>query len=93
MRLELNTLLSVLVKQNGSTVKATHHIEILQKVLLTRNPPYGLKPKINPRIPDNKQVVFIIEWSYMKLLVEHSESVLSTSTENINSIKSRIEKQ
>ena len=39
LRPELNTLLSVLIKQNRSENKATHHIEILQEAVLTRNPP------------------------------------------------------
>ena len=77
LRPELNTLLSVLIKQNRSEIKSTHHIEILQEAILTRNPPCGLRPRINPRIPDNKQIDFLIEWdqvtteaaiSYTKLL-------------------------
>ena len=39
LRPELNTLLSVLIKQNRSEIKASHHIEILQEAVLTRNPP------------------------------------------------------
>ena len=99
LRPELNTLLSVLIKQNRSEIKATHHIEILQEAVLTRNPPRGLRPRINPRIPDNKQIDFLIEWdqvtteaaiSYTKLLLKHWETVLRTSSENIKNIETRI---
>ena len=41
LRPELNTLLSVLIKQNRFEIKATHHIETLQEAVLTRNPPRG----------------------------------------------------
>ena len=102
LRPELNTLLSVLIKQNRSEIKATHHIEILQEAVLTRNPPHGLRPRINPRIPDNKQIDFLIEWdqvtteaaiSYTKLLLKHWETVLRSSSENIKNIESRIKNQ
>ena len=102
LRPELNTLLSVLIKQNRSEIKVTHHIEILQEAVLTRNPPQGLRPRINPRIPDNKQIDFLIEWdqvtteaaiSYTKLLLKHWETVLRTSSENIKNIETRINNQ
>ena len=80
-------------------VKATHHIEILQEAVLTRNPPQRLRPRINPRIPDNKQIDFLIQWdqvtteaaiSYTKILLKHWKTVLRTSSENIRNIESRI---
>ena len=102
LRPELNTLLSVLIKQKQSEIKATQYIEILQEALLTRNPPCRLRPRINPRIPDNKQIDFLIEWdqvtteaaiSYTKLLLKHWETVLRSSSENIKNIESRINNQ
>ena len=102
LRPELNTLLSVLIKQNRSEIKSRHHIEILQEAVLTRNPPHGLRLRINPQISDNKQIDFLIEWdqvtteaaiSYTKLLLEHWESVLKNSTENIEKIEDRITNQ
>ena len=102
LRPELNTLLSVLIKQNRSEIKSRHHIEILQESVNTRNPPRGLRPRINPRIPDNKQIDFLIEWdqvtteaaiSYTKLLLKHWEQVLKNSTENIEKIEERITSQ
>ena len=57
---------------------------------------------INPRIPNNKQIDFLIEWdqvtteaaiSYAKLLLKHWESVLKNSTENIEKIEDRITNQ
>ena len=95
-------MLSVLIKQNRSEIKVTHHIEILQEAVLTRNPPRGLRPRINPRIPDNKQIDFLIEWdqvtteaaiSYTKLLLKDWETVLRTSSENIKNIETRINNQ
>ena len=106
LRPELNTLLLVLIKQNQSEIKATHHIEILQEAVPTRNPPQGLRPRINPRIPDNKQIDFLIEWNqvtteaaicYTKLLLKHWEIVLRSSSElrilNIKNIETRINNQ
>ena len=102
LRPELNILLSVLIKQNRSEIKSKHHIEILQESVITRNPPRGLRPRINPRIPDNKQIDFLIEWdqvtteaaiSYTKLLLKHWEQVLQNSTENIEKIEERITNQ
>ena len=96
---ELNTLLSVLIKQNRSSIKSQHHIEILQSSIESRTPPQGLRPRVNPRIPDNKNIYFPIEWdqvtteaalSYTRLLLKHWENVLLTSTENISNIESRI---
>ena len=61
-----------------------------------------MRPRINPRIPDNKQIDFLIEWdqvtteaaiSYTKLLLKHWESVLKSSTENILNIEKRINNQ
>ena len=61
-----------------------------------------MRPRINPRIPDNKQIDFLIEWdqvtteaaiSYTKLLLKHWETVLRTSSENIKNIETRINNQ
>ena len=102
LRPELNTLLSVLIKQNRSAIKSQHHIEILNQAIESRTPPRGLRPRVNPRIPDNKNIDFLIEWdqvttdaalSYTRLLLKHWEHVLLTSTENISNIEARIEAQ
>ena len=102
LRPELNTLLSVLIKQNRSSIKSQHHIEILQSSIESRTPPRGLRPRVNPRIPDNKNIDFLIEWdqvtteaalSYTRLLLKHWENVLLTATENISNIEIRIETQ
>ena len=99
LRPELNTLLSVLIKQTRSSIKAEHHIELLQIAIDTRNPPQGLRPRVNPRIPDNKEINFLIEWdqttteaaiSYTKLLLKHWESVQLTALGNITNINNRI---
>ena len=60
LRPELNTLLSVFIKQTRASIKVEHHIEILQLAIDTRNPPRGLIPRVNPRIPDNKEINFLI---------------------------------
>ena len=39
LRPELNTLLSVLIKQTRAALKADHHINILNTAVETRNPP------------------------------------------------------
>ena len=61
LRPELSTLLTCLIKQTRSVVKASHHIEVLKTAIETRDPPRGLRPKVNPRIPDSKNIDFIIE--------------------------------
>ena len=99
LRPELSTLLTCYIKQTRSIVKSAHHIEILQTAILNRDPPRGLRPKINPRIPDNKQIDFIIEWeevtntaalNYTKLLLKHWEFTSNTAKENINNLEARI---
>ena len=50
LRPELNTLLSVLIKQTRSAIKAEHHIELLQQAITTRNPPRGLRPREWPEL-------------------------------------------
>ena len=99
LRPELSTLLTCYIKQTRSIVKSAHHIEILQTAVLNRDPPQGLRPKINPRIPDNKQIDFIIEWeevtntaalNYTKLLLKHWEFTSNTAKENINNLEARI---
>ena len=101
LRPELSTLLTCLIKQTRSVVKATHHIELLSTAIATRDPPRGLRPKVNPRIPDNKNIEFIIEWeevtnsaalSYTKLLLKNWEGTLKTSRENIENLETRINK-
>ena len=62
LRPELNTLLSVLIKQTRAVIKAEHHIELLQQAITSCNPPRGLRPCVNPRIPDNKDINFLIKW-------------------------------
>ena len=80
LRPELSTLLTCSIKQTRSIVKATHHTQILSTAILNRDPPRGLRPKVNPRIPDSKNIDFIIEWeevtnnaalSYTKLLLKN----------------------
>ena len=102
LRPELNTLLSVLIKQNRSSIKLQHHIEIPQSSIESGTPPQGLRQQVNPQIPDNKNIHFLIKWdqvtteaalSYIRLLLKHWENVLLTSTENISNIESRIETQ
>ena len=101
LRPELSTLLTCLIKQTRSTVKASHHIELLTTAIVTRDPPRGLRPKVNPRIPDSKNIEFIIEWeevtntaalSYTKLLLKNWEGTLKTSKENIENLETRINK-
>ena len=102
LRPELNTLLSVLIKQTRAALKASHHIELLTTAVQTRNPPTGLRPRVNPRIPDNKNITFLIEWdqittdaaiSYTRLLLRHWESVQTGAIENISYIEERINTQ
>ena len=54
---------------------------------------------MNPRIPDSKNITFLIEWdqittetaiSYTKLLLKHWESVQAGAIENISNIENRI---
>ena len=98
LRPELSTLLTCYIKQTRSIVKSAHHIEILQTAVLNRDPPRGLRPKINPRIPDNKQIDFIIEWeevtntaalNYTKLLLKHWEFTSNTAKENLQQLRSQ----
>ena len=99
LRPELSTLLTCLIKQTRSVVKASHHIEVLTTAIETRDPPRGLRPKVNPRIPDSKNIDFIIKWeevtntaalNYTKLLLENWEGTLKTSKANIENLESRI---
>ena len=99
LRPKLNTLLSVLIKQTSAVIKAEHHSVLLQKAITSHNPPRGLRPHVNPRIPANKDINFLIEWdqvtteaaiSYTKLLLKQWEVVQASSIENISSIELRI---
>ena len=99
LRPELSTLLTCLINQTRSVVIANHHIEVLTTVIETRDPPRGLRPKVNPRIPDSKNIDFIIAWeevtntaalSYTRLLLENWEGTLKTSKANIENLESRI---
>ena len=99
LRPELSTLLTCSIKQTRSIVKATHHTQILSTAILNRDPPRGLRPKVNPRIPDSKNIDFIIEWeevtnnaalSYTKLLLKNWENTLKTAKENIQNLELRI---
>ena len=100
LRPELNTLLTCMIKQVRTSVKSKHHIEILNTAIQNRDPPRGLRPRINPRIPDSKQIDFIIEWeevtntaalNYTKLLLKHWTTTETTAKENINNITNRID--
>ena len=99
LRPELSTLLTCSIKQTRSIVKATHHIQILTTAVQNRDPPRGLRPKVNPRIPDNKNIDFIIEWeevtntaalNYTKLLLKNWETTRKTAQDNLNSLDTRI---
>ena len=99
LRPELSTLLTCSIKQTRSIVKATHHTQILATALQNRDPPHELRPKVNPRIPDSKNIDFIIEWeevtntaalSYTKLLLKNWENTLKTAKENIQNLEARI---
>ena len=99
LRPELSTLLTCLIKQTRSLVKSSHHIELLQTAIINRDPPRGLRPKVNPRIPDSKRIDFIIEWeevtntaalNYTKLLLKQWEFTRKTSIENTENLESRI---
>ena len=100
LRPELNTLLTCMIKQIRTSVKSKHHIEILNTAIQNRDPPCGFRPRINPRIPDSKQIDFIIEWeevtntaslSYTKLLLKHWTSTENTAKDNINNLTTRID--
>ena len=80
-------------------MKATHHTQILSTAIQNRDPPCGLRHKVNPRIPDSKNIDFIIEWeevtnnaalSYTKLLLKNWENTLKTAKENIQNLEARI---
>jgi hypothetical protein len=47
-----------LIRQN---LKANHHIELLSKAIEEKNPPRGLTPRINPRLP-NPTTTWFIQW-------------------------------
>ena len=96
---KMNTLLPVLIKQTKSAIKVEHHIELLQQAIMTRYPPKGLRPRVNPRILDNKEINFLVEWnhitteaaiSYTMPLLKHWESVQVTVTENISNKENMI---
>ena len=99
LRPELSTLLTCSIKQTRSIVKATHHIQILTTGVQNRDPQRGLRPKVNPRIPDNKNIDFIIEWeevtntaalSYTKLLLKNWETTRKMAQDNLQSLEARI---
>ena len=99
LRPELSTLLTCCIKQTRSIVKATHHIQILTTAVQNRDPPRGLRPKVNPRIPDNKNIDFIIEWeevtntaalNYTKLLLKNWETTRKMAQDNLQSLETRI---
>ena len=80
-------------------MKSTHHIELLQTAIANRDPPRGLRPKVNPRIPDNKRIDFIIEWeevtntaalNYTRLLLKQWEFTQGTARENTDNLNTRI---
>ena len=100
LRPELNTLLTCMIKQTRTTIKSRHHIEILNTAIQNRDPPRGLRPRINPRIPDSKQIDFIIEWeevtntaalNYTKLLQKHWTHSEQIAQDNITNLNNRIE--
>ena len=99
LRPELITFLTCSIKQTRSIVKATHHTQILSTAIQNRDSPHGLRPKVNPRIPDSKNIDFIIEWeevtntaalSYTKLQLKNWENTLKTAKENIQNLEARI---
>ena len=56
-----NTI-KIIIKNQRTITKATHHIDILQQAIDDKNPPKGLKPNINPRVPGTKDFEFAHEW-------------------------------
>ena len=80
-------------------MKSAHHIELLQTAIANRDPPQGLRPKVNPRIPDNKRIDFIIEWeeitntaalNYTRLQLKQWEFTQTTARENTDNLNTRI---
>ena len=99
LRPKLSTLLTCLVKQRRPLVKSAHHIELLPTAITNRDPPRGLRPKVNPRIPDSKRIDFITEWeevtntaalNYTRFLLKQWEFTQKTARENIDNLNTRI---
>ena len=81
-------------------MKSAHHIELLQQAIINRELPRGLRPKVNPRIPDNKRIDFIIEWeevtntaalNHTKLLLKQWEFTQKTTKENSENLEGSID--
>ena len=76
LRPELNTLLSVLIKQNRSSLKSQHYIDISQTAIDQRTPPrgncfYGPTSNTNSmtnRNPNNG-VISIENTTYRKIII------------------------
>lgn len=55
-------VVKTVIKNQRTITKAEHHISLLQDCIERRDPPRGLKPNINPRIPSTKTFEFLREW-------------------------------
>ena len=61
-RLALQPSLKGIIRQTRKLTKAQHHVEILSEALKTEKFPRGLRPNINPRVPNSQEVKFVDDW-------------------------------
>ena len=63
--------------------KAIHHTAVLSEAVKTNNLSWGLRSNINPRVPNPKDIDFVVEWqevtqhtilSYMKIILKYLEN-------------------
>lgn len=100
IRPDLQPIIKGLIKQVRTHTKATHHCNILDEAITARNPPKGLRPNINPRIPDAKDLDFTIAWEraslesallFSKALLNRWKSIQENAEKQIEKAEARLE--